>query len=562
VALSAAAALFAVACGTSGGGGTTETLATDQTLHFALQNDLSHLDPGFVDAAVDITFLQNVFNGLVKYDEKLKIVPDAAQGLPDVSSDGLTYTFHLRKDVKFSNGDPVTAKDWVYTFTRTLRLNQSYASNLEAIKGAADVENGKTATLAGLTAPDDFTLKAELPAPAGYWLSQLAMPTAAMVLDQKALQAAGDPDSEKWTQNPTTYIGTGPYKMTQRVPNQVMEFQAVSNWWGGSTGALKTIHVDIGVDDVSQTKKFESGGYDIVGMANQAPNPSDVLRYKGDVAKAKLLTIFAGARTSAIGFNFVNGPFADKPGATPGDPTNTGAEGPGLPARAAFSLAVDRAQLADVACAKASTCQPATGGPIVKGFKGYLGDNKDPYAKFDAATAKADLTKAGGAAKFNGIQYRYNETGGNTNIAQNLQSQWKANLGVDIQLAPSDFPTLQRDRKAKRVIMGRESWSIDYDNPQDWFANLFTCTQAKVQRGNDQAYCNPSMDQLLTKADTQQISAALPDYVKANEQLTKDIVWGNLIYGSAPYLAQPYLKGWGYNSLYDYPWMDVKVLKH
>src|SRR5437868_286262 len=90
VAISAAAAMFAVACGTSGGGGTTETLAADQTLHFALQNDVSHLDPSFVDAAVDITFLQNVFNGLVKYDEKLKIVPDAAQSLPDVSSDGLT----------------------------------------------------------------------------------------------------------------------------------------------------------------------------------------------------------------------------------------------------------------------------------------------------------------------------------------------------------------------------------------------------------------------------------------------------------------------------------------
>jgi hypothetical protein len=70
------------------------------------------------------------------------------------------------------------------------------------------------------------------------------------------------------------------------------------------------------------------------------------------------------------------------------------------------------------------------------------------------------------------------------------------------------------------------------------------------------------MDQLLTKADTQQISAALPDYVKANEQLTKDIVWANLIYGSAPYLAQPYLKGWSYNSLYDYPWSDIKILKH
>src|SRR5437660_4459158 len=192
-ALTAAAALFAVACGGPSGGGTSETLAADQTLRFALQNDVTHLDPGFVDAAVDITFLQNVFDGLVKYDEHLKIVPDAATGLPDVSSDGLTYTFHLRKDVKFSNGDAVTAKDWVWTFTRTLRLQQSYASNLEAIKGATDVESGAAKTIAGLSAPDDYTLKAVLDQPAGFWLSQLAMPTAALVLNQKVIESTGDP---------------------------------------------------------------------------------------------------------------------------------------------------------------------------------------------------------------------------------------------------------------------------------------------------------------------------------------------------------------------------------
>jgi ABC-type oligopeptide transport system substrate-binding subunit len=562
VALTAAAALFAVACGTGGGGGTTEELASDQTLNFAIQDDVSHLDPAQVDAAVDITFLQNVFDGLIKYDEKLKIVPDAAQSLPDVSADGLTYTFHLRKDVKFSNGDAVTAKDWIYTFTRTLRLNQAYASNLEAIKGSAAVEDGSAKTLSGLSAPDDYTLKAVLDEPAGFWLSQLAMPTAALVLDQKVLESTGAPDSEKWTQNPATYIGTGPFKMTQRVPKQVMEFAAVPNWWGGSTGALKKLHVDIGVDLTSIVKKFEAGGYDIVGMANNAAGPDDVLRFQSDPTKKKFLTLIPGARTTGVGFNFVTGPFADKAGATPGTPTNTGAEGPGLPGRAAFSQAVDRAQLADVACAHTITCIPATGGPITKGFKGYLGDNKDVYAKFDPNTAKANLQKAGGAAKFAGLTYRYNTNPSNDKIAQNLQAQWKANLGLDVQIGASDFPTLQADRKKKIVTLGRESWSIDYDNPQDWFDNLFNCTQAKVQRGNDQAYCNPSFDQLTQKANTQTIDKALPDYTSANQQLTKDIVWATMIYGQAPFMTQTYLKGWGYNSLYDYPWTDIKLLKH
>ena len=562
VALTVAAALLAVACGTSGGGGTSEELAADQTLRFPLQNDVSHLDPSQVDAAVDITFMQNVFSGLVKYNEKLQIVPDAAQGMPEISPDGLTYTFHLRKDVKFSNGDQVTAKDWVWTFTRTLRLAQAYASNLEAIKGALDVEDGKATTITGLSAPDDYTLKAQLEQPAGYWLSQLAMPTAALVLDQKVIQSTGDPDSEKWTLKPETYIGTGPFKMTARIPNQMMEFEPVANWWGGSTGALKKIHVDIGIDDVSQVKKLEAGGYDLVGMANQPPNPDDVLRYQGDPTKKKMLTLVPGARSTGVGFNFVQGPFADKPGATPGDATNTGAEGPGLPGRKAFSLSIDRKQLADVACASSVTCFPATGGPIVKGFKGYLGDNQDPYAKLDASTAKSELQKVGGADKFKGLTYRYNSSGQNDKIAQNLQSQWKNNLGVDVQLGPTDFPTLQRDRKAKRVILGRESWSIDYDNPQDWFDNLFTCAQAKIGRGNDQAYCNPSMDSLVQKANAQDVSKGLPQYTDANKTLTKDIVWAMLIYGQAPFISQPYLKGWGYNSLYDYPWSDIKILKH
>ena len=560
VATTVAAAMFAVACGTASGG-TSGTLASDQTFNFALQDDVSHLDPAQVDAAVDITFLQNVFDGLVKYDEHLKVVPDAATALPDVSSDGLTYTFHLKKDVKFSNGDSVTAADWIYSWTRTLRINAAYASNLEAIHGATDVENGAK-TLAGLTAPDSYTLVAKLDAPAGFWLSQLAMPTASLVVNKKVLQSTGDEDSEKWTLSPQTYVGTGPFKMTQRVPKQVMEFAPVSGWWGGSTGALKKIHVDIGVDQASQVKKFEAGGYEMIGMANQAPSPDDVLRYKNDPTKSKFLSLIPGARTTGVGFNFVKGPFADKAGATPGDPTDTGAAGPGLPGRTAFSQAVDRTQLANVACANSITCFAATGGIITKGFKAYLGDGKDTNSKFDPNAAKAALQTAGGPTKFAGLQYRYNTTGMNDKIAQNLQSQWKANLGLDVSIDPSDFPTLQADRKAKRVILGRESWSIDYDNPQDWFDNLFTCPQAKVGRGNDQAYCNPANDQLTNKANTMQITQALPDYTTANGQLAKDIVWMTIIYGQAPFLVQPYLKGWGYNSLYDFPWTDIKVTQH
>ena len=150
---------IAGACG-GGGGGQSESLAADQTLRFGLANDLSQLDPAQVDAAVDITFLQEVFTGLYKFDKNLKIVPDGTKDMPEVSADGLTYTFHLRNDVVFSNGDKVTAKDWIWSWTRTLRLNGSYASNLYAIKGGQDVANGKATTVATFSEPGDYVLQA------------------------------------------------------------------------------------------------------------------------------------------------------------------------------------------------------------------------------------------------------------------------------------------------------------------------------------------------------------------------------------------------------------------
>jgi ABC-type oligopeptide transport system substrate-binding subunit len=560
LAIAGQALILLIACGPGGGGGTSgETLAPDQTLRFAMVNDVISLDPAHVQYATDITFMADVFTGLYKFDNKLKIVPDGATALPDVSADGKTYTFKLRRDMKFSNGDKITSADWVYSWTRTLRLNDAYASNLEVIKGAADVESGKAKTLTGLTAPDDYTLKAVLDEPAGFWMPQLAMPTASEVVSKKAIEAAGD---DVWTNKPESYIGSGPFKMTQRIPKQVMEFEPVANWWGGSTGALKKIHVDIGVDDVSQVKKFESGGYDIIGPANQTPGPDDILRIKGDPAKSKLLTVYPGSRTTGVEFNFVKGPFASKPGTTPGESTVNPSD-PGKDGRIAFSKAIDREQLADIVCAKKATCAAATGGYITKGFKGYLGDGTDPNSKFDKAGAQALYKKWDpDGSKVKNLEYRYNKTSKNDKIAQNLQSQWKDNLGVDIKLAPSDTPTLSRDRKAKNVLIGRASWGIDYDHPQDWFDNLYTCAQAKIGRGNDTAYCNPAMDKLVTTANAKQLDAALADYNAAQKMMVEDVVWANLIYDTQPYLTQTYVKGAGYNGLYDFSFTEIRLIKH
>ncbi|HEY8643154.1 MAG TPA: peptide ABC transporter substrate-binding protein [Candidatus Dormibacteraeota bacterium] len=556
-----AAAFVAMACGTNNTSGTgSDVLATDQTLTFPIQDDIQTLDPGHVQSGVDITFTTEMFAGLYGLDNGNKIINMIATGPPDVSSDGKTYTFHMRKDAKFWNGDPIKSADVLYSWNRVAVLNDAYATVFQPVVGFDDTSNGKTKAMSGLTAPDDYTVKATLTDAAGYWLSELSLWTAAVV-SQKAISAAGE---DIWWTKPDTAVGAGPFKMTERTAKASMAFQPVANWWGGSTGALKNIKVEIGVDAASQVKKYESGGYDLVGLADNYPGPDDILRYKADPTKQKEENIYPAARTTWVMFNFTgNSPFAPKAGIAPGQPTAGLSADDGKAGRNAFSLSIDRAALVDVACSKGATCTAATGGLMAKGLKGYVGDGKDPNAVFNAATAKADYTKWDpNGSKIKGLTYRYNASAGNTAIAQNLQSQWKANLGINIDLAPSDFPTLIADRNAKKTNLARGSWGADYDHPQDWFDNLWICAAAQVGHGGEEGYCNPAMDKVLATANAESIDKALPSYQQAGQTLIDDNVDAVLFYGTATYFTHTYVKGAGFNSLYDYNWQGIKILKH
>src|SRR5713101_8248252 len=181
------ALMVVAACG--GNNPTTSTnLAADQTLKFPILDDFGTLDPGIADAETDQEISQNLFNGVVKFDNNLTVVPDIASKMPDVSADGLTYTFTLRHDVTFWNGDKVTAKDVLYSWNRAAAMagayGTSYGGNLSPIVGYGTVStqkavgsaletqleaNDPSVTMSGLTAPDGatgYTVLAKLSAPA------------------------------------------------------------------------------------------------------------------------------------------------------------------------------------------------------------------------------------------------------------------------------------------------------------------------------------------------------------------------------------------------------------
>jgi len=554
LAVALGAVSMAVACG--GGGGTpSQNLAPDQTLSFPMVDDVGNTDPATMSAAVDIDIFRNTYSGLYKFDDQLNEIPDIATGPPDVSSDGLTYTYHLRQNVKFWNGDPVKADDFIFSWNRAAAIQGDYASLLNVVAGYDDVANGKATTMTGLKKIDDYTFSATLSQPAGYWYTENALWTL-WVVDSKVVLASGKATDSNWAADPATAVGTGPFKMTARTPKQSIDFVPVANWYGGSTGALTKVHIEVVADQKAQITKYESGGYSLIGFANQSLTPEDVIRYNSDSQLKKQLTLQPSARTTWIGFNMCSGTGAPVKTCTLNSPFAGDA---GKPLREAFSLAVDRDQLVDIACSKGTTCVKATGGVITKGLKGYLGDNTDPWSKFDKAQA-ATLLKQGDpdGSKTKSLIYTYNTSAFNKAICDNLASQWKENLGVTVQCTATDRASFFNARTKCRFPIFRHSWGADYDHPQDWFDFLFVTDAGS----SGSCYSNSTLDSMAKDANQKPLSQSLDEYKKMNQILVDNCVTGNLIYGIQQYVVHPYVKGAGGNALYDNYWSDVKILQH
>jgi len=570
LALAGAASLVLVACGGGGGGGT--SLASNQTLTFPILSDFGTLDPAIADAETDTEISQNMFDGLVKFDENLNIVPDLATAVPAADSTGLNYTFALRHDVKFSNGDAFTSKDVLYSWNRAAAMQGAYATNLSPIDGYSTVssntasgaalealleKNDPSVTLTGLTAPDPYTVKVKLATPAGWFMTAIALGgSTGWIVDQNAVKQ----DFDNWWTNPATAIGTGPYKMTARVPKQSVDFAAVDNWWGSPKPTVTKVHLDVSVNDASTAiTKYEQGGYDAVGYGGYSSLPvADILRIQGTSNEKAQLLLQPKVRTYWVSFNMVHdakrqagGPFLLADGQAAHD------------LRLAFALAVDKTKLVSVVCQNI-VCVPATGGLIPPTLIGYMGADQDPLAKFDATKAKQLLQSADpSGSKTKGLTYTYDpENALNKPTAEFLQSQWHDNLGVDVSIAPVSHSQFIKGRLKGSYTLSRDGWQADYNHPQDWFDNLWGNVVGCPDSSCTTGYDTKAYDTLLAKADAEAMPAALTDYKSLNQMLIDDVTYIPLYYSVGSFLTKSYVKGFGTNAFFDHYWNEVQILSH
>jgi len=564
------AILVAIACGNPTP--QSSNLAANQTLTFPILADFGTLDPAVSDAETDQEIQQNMFDGLVKFDNNLTVVPDIAAAMPTVAADGLTYTFKLRTDVTFSNGDKVTSKDVLYSWNRSAAMQGAYATNLSAIDGYDKVskntasgaalealleKNDPSVTLTGLTAPDTSTVMVKMSAPAGWFLPAIALSgSTGEIVDINAVKQ----DFDNWWTNPATAIGTGPFKMTSRVPKQSVDFAAVSNWWGSPKPTLTKVHLDVSVTDASTAiTKYEQGGYDVYGYGGYSNMPvADIKRIQATSKEASQLLLQPKVRSYWVSFNMVHdtkrtatGPFLLANGQS------------GHDLRMAFALAVDKAKLVTVVC-QDIVCTQATGGLIVKGLNGYLGDGQDPLAKFDAAQAKTLLKSADpDGSKTKGLTYTYDpENSLNKPTAEFLQSQWHDNLGVDVAIQPVSHSQFIKGRLKGSYVLSRDGWQADYNHPQDWYDNLWGKIVGCPDSGCSTGYDTKAYDDLLAKADTESGDQATADYKALAQMLINDVVYIPLYYSKGAFLFKPYVKGAGTNNFSDFHWNEIQILSH
>ncbi|HEX3508976.1 MAG TPA: peptide ABC transporter substrate-binding protein [Candidatus Dormibacteraeota bacterium] len=524
-----------------GGGAAPEVLASDQTLSFPIAQDVADLDPAQISSPADVDVLRNVFSGLYKFDQKLQEVPDLATGPPIISLNGLTYTFQIRHDAKFSNGDLITADDFLYSWNRAASKQGDYASLFQPIVGYQAVADGRAKTMSGLVKLDAYSFTTTLTRPAGYWLTTVAL-WPFWLVDSKVIAANGD---NVWFTNPQTLIGSGPFRMTSRSAGQALDFEPVPQWYGGSTGRIVHVHIDVLADQSVQISRYESGLYSLIGYARQGLAPAAAVRYTTDPKLHSQLQLIPAGVTFWAGFNMSKGPFSGL--AT------------GLAGRHAFATAIDRNALAVAVCNQGTACVPATGGLVSKGLIGYLGDGADPNAKFDAAAAKAEYKKWDPTgAKVKGLAYTYDTDPFNKAVCINLTTQWFKNLGVTVKCVEVDRKTFFDRRNGRCAYpLFRQSWNADYDNPQDWFDYLFVA----INSGGS-CYSNPLFDKAVRAADQKTIATAVADYKGAGVTLMGHVVFADLLYGVQQYLTHPWVKGVGGNALYDFAWTDARITKH
>jgi oligopeptide transport system substrate-binding protein len=481
------------------------------------------LDPAVAGDGNSHDFIVQIFSGLVRLDDNLEPAPDIAEKW-ELSQDRRTYTFYLKKNVRFHDGRGVTAADFKYSWERA--CNPATGSNtagtyLGDIVGVKDVVAGKTKEISGVKVVSDYVLQVTIDAPRSYFLFRLTY-TTAFVVDRS--NAAG---GKEWWRKPN---GTGPFKLKDWQANSLIVLERNGSYYGDVAGLAR---VEYALWSGVPMNLYETGDIDAAGVS--AGYIDRVTDKAGPFYNQ--LQITTEMSFYWLGFNLTKPPFDD------------------INVRRAFTQAVDKEKVVSLAFRNLVRRADGILPPGIPGF-----NDKLTGLGYDVNKAKELLAKSkyGSAANLPPITLTTSGYGGQiSSYLEAIITEWRQNLGVEVtvrQLEPDRFLYHLKEEKDELFDMG---WIADYPHPQDFLEVLFrTGTE-----NNYAEYSNPAVDALLDKAaleaDNQQ---SLELYRQAEQMLVDDAACLPLWFGQSYVLVKPYVTGYKLNAM-GFAWLNKVSIK-
>jgi len=487
-----------------------------QTLLLGNGAEPEDLDPQVVTIYSDQNILLALFEGLTAVDEKTSEAVPAAAKSWEASADGLTWTFHLRQGLRWSNGEPLTADDFVQSWKRMLSpmLGAEYANLLYPIRNAESFNQGTTADpgVLGLSAPDAVTVRIVLERPTPYFAVLVAQPpwfpVNPRVLEHfGAMSKRGTP----WTR-PGNLVGNGPFTLEEWVPNARIVVAKNPSYWNADTVTLRQIVFFPTESPDTEERDFRAGQLHVT----YSLPVSKIGAYRRDAPDRLRVDPFL--QTFFLRFNAKRAPF--------GDPR----------VRRALALAIDRDLIARRVLSGGYPPAHSLTPPDCGGYTARA------RVDLDAEQARSLLAEAGhpGGQGMPPFEVQVRNDGVQPPVMEAIQAMWAKQLGVHATLATLEQKTWIQNQQTLNYAVSTAGWAGDFLDPVT-FLDLFVTDGGNNWTGwGDGAY-----DRLIAQAArTTDPGARFEVFQKAEAYLLEQAPVTPLYFGAHSYLIHPAVRGW------------------
>lgn len=495
-------------------------------------------DPQKTEGVPESQVAYQLFEGLASTDADGNTIPGVAESWEN-TPDYKTWTFHLRKDAKWSNGDPVTAQDFVYSWRRLVDPNTAspYASFLDymQVENAQDIIDGKKKpeTL-GVEAKDEHTFVVHATNPVPYAVG-LTTHQSLLPVPQKIIEKFGD----AWVKK-ENIVGNGAYKLKDHVINEKIEFERNPLYWNDKETVINSatfLAIENASTDVS---RYRAGDLD---MTNYALPPEQFAKLKKEIPDEVFIS--RTLATYSYEINNQKAPFTDKR------------------VRQALNYSLDRDVIANKVLGQGQTPTYVFTPPYIE-----EGDqiqqpaySKEPMAQRNEEAIK--LLEEAGFSKANPLKFTilYNTNENHKKVAIAAASMWKANTKglIDVKLENQEWKTYIDSRRAGRYDLARAGWNADY-NQATTFGNYFLSNSSN----NTAKYASPEYDKAMAESYLATDAKGRAEaYAKAEAILAQDFAIVPIFNYVNPRLVKPYVKGYTGKDPQDHIFLrNLYIIKH